>query len=87
LPASQDRVRRPLADLSHPVEERVCNLPINLNKSEASAAVSDGSVTLKGLKVNIQVQFRDGALKELLPGPERYADESYIRRPQKELGL
>ena len=47
----------------------------------------DGSVTLEGLKVNIQVQFRDGVLKEPLPGPERYADESYVRRAQKELGL
>jgi ABC-type nitrate/sulfonate/bicarbonate transport system substrate-binding protein len=47
----------------------------------------DGSVTLEGLKVNIQVQFRDGVLKEPLPGPERYADESYLRQAQKELGL
>ncbi|MGH7928162.1 MAG: hypothetical protein ACREQV_10225, partial [Candidatus Binatia bacterium] len=47
----------------------------------------DGSVTLEGLKVNIQVQFRDGVLKEPLPGPERYADESYVRQAQKELGL
>ncbi|MGH7929488.1 MAG: ABC transporter substrate-binding protein [Candidatus Binatia bacterium] len=47
----------------------------------------DGSLTLEGLKVNIQVQFRDGVLKEPLPGPERYADESYVRLAQKELGL
>jgi ABC-type nitrate/sulfonate/bicarbonate transport system substrate-binding protein len=47
----------------------------------------DGSVTLDGLKVNIQVQFRDGVLKEPLPGPERYADLSYLRQAQKELGL
>ena len=47
----------------------------------------DGSVTLEGLKVNIQVQFRDGVLKEPLPGPARYADESYVRQAQKELGL
>jgi NitT/TauT family transport system substrate-binding protein len=47
----------------------------------------DGSVTLEGLKVNIQIQFRDGVLKEPLPGPARYADESYVRQAQKELGL
>jgi NitT/TauT family transport system substrate-binding protein len=47
----------------------------------------DGSLTLDGLKVNIDVQFRDGVLKEPLPGPERYADQSYVRQAQKELGL
>jgi NitT/TauT family transport system substrate-binding protein len=47
----------------------------------------DGSVTLDGLKVNIDVQFRDGVLKEPLPKPERYADQSYVRQAQKELGL
>jgi NitT/TauT family transport system substrate-binding protein len=47
----------------------------------------DGSVTLEGLKVNIEVQFKDGVLKEPLPGPERYADQSYVRQAQKELGL
>jgi NitT/TauT family transport system substrate-binding protein len=47
----------------------------------------DGSVTLEGLKVNIDVQFRDGILKEPLPGPEKYADQSYVRQAQKELGL
>jgi NitT/TauT family transport system substrate-binding protein len=47
----------------------------------------DGSVTLEGLKANIDVQFRDGVLKEPLPGPERYADQSYVRQAQKELGL
>ncbi len=47
----------------------------------------DGSVTLEGLKANIEVQFRDGVLKEPLPAPERYADQSYVRQAQKELGL
>jgi len=47
----------------------------------------DGSVTLEGLKVNIDVQFRDGVLKEPLPGPEKYVDQSYVRQAQKELGL
>ena len=47
----------------------------------------DGSVTLDGLKVNIDVQFRDGVLKEPLPKPESYADQSYVHQAQKELGL
>jgi ABC-type nitrate/sulfonate/bicarbonate transport system substrate-binding protein len=47
----------------------------------------DGSVTLEGLKVNIEVQARDGILKEPLPGPEKYVDLSYVRQAQKELGL
>jgi NitT/TauT family transport system substrate-binding protein len=47
----------------------------------------DGSVTLEGLKVNIEVQFKDGVLKEPLPAPERYADQSYVRQAQRELGL
>jgi ABC-type nitrate/sulfonate/bicarbonate transport system substrate-binding protein len=47
----------------------------------------DGSVTLEGLKANIEVQFKDGVLKEPLPSPERYADQSYVRQAQKELGL
>jgi NitT/TauT family transport system substrate-binding protein len=47
----------------------------------------DGAVTIEGLKVNIEVQFRDGILKEPLPPPEKYADQSYVRQAQKELGL
>ena len=47
----------------------------------------DGSVTLEGLKANIEVQFKDGVLKEPLPTPERYTDQSYVRQAQKELGL
>lgn len=47
----------------------------------------DGSVTLEGLKANIEVQFKDGVLKEPLPTPDRYADHSYVRQAQKELGL
>ena len=45
------------------------------------------AVTLEGLKANIEVQFRDGVLKEPLPLPERYADQSFLRQAQKELGL
>jgi ABC-type nitrate/sulfonate/bicarbonate transport system substrate-binding protein len=47
----------------------------------------DGSVTMEGLKANIDVQFKDGVLKEPLPTPDRYADHSYVRQAQKELGL
>jgi ABC-type nitrate/sulfonate/bicarbonate transport system substrate-binding protein len=47
----------------------------------------DGAVTLDGLKANIDVQFKDGVLKEPLPSPERYADQSFVRQAQKELGL
>jgi NitT/TauT family transport system substrate-binding protein len=47
----------------------------------------DGSVTLEGLKANIDIQFKDGVIKEPLPSPEKYADQSYVRQAQKELGL
>jgi ABC-type nitrate/sulfonate/bicarbonate transport system substrate-binding protein len=47
----------------------------------------DGSVTLSGLKVNIEVQHRDGVLKEPLPAPEKYVDQSFVKQAQKELGL
>lgn len=47
----------------------------------------DGSVTVDGLKANIDIQFKDGVLKEPLPTPDRYADHSYVRQAQKELGL
>ena len=47
----------------------------------------DGSVTVEGLKANIDIQFKDGVLKEPLPTTDRYADHSYVRQAQKELGL
>ena len=47
----------------------------------------DGSVTLEGLKANIEFSLRDGVLKEPRPAPEKYADQSYVRQAQKELGL
>jgi ABC-type nitrate/sulfonate/bicarbonate transport system substrate-binding protein len=47
----------------------------------------NAEVTMSGLKVNIGVQAQDGVLKEPLPGPEKYADLSYLRQAQKELGL
>ena len=47
----------------------------------------DGAVTLDGLKMNIEVQARDGVLKEPLPSPEKYVDLSYLKQAHKELGL
>jgi len=47
----------------------------------------DAAVTLDGLKMNIEVQARDGVLKEPLPSPEKYVDLSYLRQAQKELGF
>jgi len=48
---------------------------------------ADGSVTLEGFKVNLQVQASDGVLKEPPPPPEKYVDLSYLRQAQKELGM
>jgi len=47
----------------------------------------DGSVSVEGLKVNIEVQFRDGLIKGPISPPERYVDLSYLRQAQKELGM
>ncbi|MBM4264436.1 MAG: ABC transporter substrate-binding protein [Deltaproteobacteria bacterium] len=47
----------------------------------------DGAPTIEGLKANIDIQFKDGVLKEPLPSPERYVDQSFVRQAQKELGL
>ncbi len=47
----------------------------------------DGSVTLQGLKMNIEVQAKDGFLKEPLPAPEKYLDLSYLNQAHKELGM
>jgi len=47
----------------------------------------DGGFTLDGLRVNIEVQLRDGVLKEPLPPPEKYVDPSYLQQAQRELGL
>ena len=47
----------------------------------------DGSVTLEGLKLNLQVLARDGLMKEPLPPPEKYVDLSYLKQAQKELGM
>ena len=47
----------------------------------------NGDVTLSGLKVNIEVQAQDGIIKGAFPPPAKYADTSYLRQAQKELGL
>lgn len=47
----------------------------------------DGSVTLEGLKLNLQVLARDGLMKEPLPPPEKVVDLSYLKQAQKELGM
>jgi NitT/TauT family transport system substrate-binding protein len=45
----------------------------------------DGSISLEGLKANIEVQAKDGLLTGPLPPTEKYVDLSYIRQAQKEL--
>jgi hypothetical protein len=47
----------------------------------------DGAVTLEGLRVNLDVQQRDGLIKEPVSPPQRYVDFSYVRQAQKELGV
>ncbi len=47
----------------------------------------DGAVTLEGLKVNVEVQVEDGLVKQPAPPAEKYADLSYLRQAQKELGM
>jgi ABC-type nitrate/sulfonate/bicarbonate transport system substrate-binding protein len=47
----------------------------------------DGAVTLDGLKINVEVQAQDGLIKEPAPAAEKFADLSYLKQAQKELGL
>jgi len=47
----------------------------------------DGAVTLDGLKINVEVQVQDGLIKEPAPAAEKFADLSYLKQAQKELGL
>ena len=47
----------------------------------------DGSVTLEGLRINLEVQARDGLLKEPIAPAAKYIDPSYLKQAQKELGL
>lgn len=45
----------------------------------------DGSITMEGMKVNIEVQARDGLISPPLPPPEKHVDLSYLKQAQKEL--
>ncbi len=46
----------------------------------------DGAISLQGMKVNIEVQAKDGLLSPPLSPPEKYVDLSYLRQAQKEMG-
>lgn len=46
----------------------------------------DGAITLEGMRVNIEVQARDGLIVPPLPPPEKHIDLSYLRQAHKELG-
>jgi len=48
---------------------------------------SYGSITVEGLRKNIEFLAKDGLLKEPLPSPEKYADVSYLKQAQNELGI
>ena len=45
----------------------------------------DGAITMEGMKVNIEVQARDGLISPPLPPPEKHIDLSYLKQAQKEL--
>ena len=45
----------------------------------------DGAITMEGMKVNIEVQARDGLISPPLPPPEKLIDLSYLKQAQKEL--
>jgi ABC-type nitrate/sulfonate/bicarbonate transport system substrate-binding protein len=47
----------------------------------------DAAITLEGMRVNIEVQARDGLLSPPLPPAEKHIDLSYLKQAQKELGL
>ncbi|MBI4529262.1 MAG: ABC transporter substrate-binding protein [Deltaproteobacteria bacterium] len=46
---------------------------------------TDGAISLEGMKVNIEVQARDGLLSPPLPSPEKHVDPSYLRQAQNDL--
>ncbi len=46
----------------------------------------DGEISFDGMKVNIEVQAKDGLLSPPLPAPEKFVDLSYLTEAQKELG-
>lgn len=45
----------------------------------------DGEISMEGMKVNIEVQAKDGLLNPPLPSPEKDLDLSFLRQAQKEL--
>jgi ABC-type nitrate/sulfonate/bicarbonate transport system substrate-binding protein len=47
----------------------------------------DGSVTLDGIKANLEVLEKDGVLRPPLSSSEKYVDLSYVRQAQKQLGM
>lgn len=47
----------------------------------------DGSISMEGMKANIEIQAKQGLVRKPVPSPEKYADLSYIKQAQKELGL
>lgn len=47
----------------------------------------DGAITLEGMRINIEVQARDGLITPPLPPPEKHIDLSYLREAHKELGF
>jgi ABC-type nitrate/sulfonate/bicarbonate transport system substrate-binding protein len=46
----------------------------------------DAAITVEGMRINIEVQARDGLLTPPLPSPEKHIDLSYLKQAQKELG-
>jgi ABC-type nitrate/sulfonate/bicarbonate transport system substrate-binding protein len=46
----------------------------------------DGSISLEGMKVNIDVQAKDGLLSPPLPSAEKQVDLTYLKQAQAELG-
>ncbi len=46
----------------------------------------DGAISVEGMRVNIEVQARDGLIVPPLPGPEKHIDLSYLKEAHKELG-
>jgi ABC-type nitrate/sulfonate/bicarbonate transport system substrate-binding protein len=45
----------------------------------------DGSITLEGMKVNIDVQAKDGLLNPPLPSADKHVDLTYLKKAQAEL--
>lgn len=46
----------------------------------------DADINLEGMKVVIQIQAEQGAIKGAPPSPAKYVDQSYLRQALKELG-